>query len=70
MGRTYMAVDGQGRTEHDLGAHPRKTLLARLGRRHADKMYHDTPKGTEHIGYVIGGRWWTLFKVEPFTGRA
>lgn len=65
MRLTYMARDQYGRTEHDLGPHPRKTLLARLGRKHASKMYRDTPRGTFHVGYVIAGRWFTLYRVEP-----
>lgn len=62
----YMAIDQYGQTYHGL-KNPRKDLLARLYRSHADKMYQD-PDG-RHVGYVIGGLWLTLYKVTPFEGR-
>jgi hypothetical protein len=63
--KTYMAIDQYGRTEHDLGPHPRKELMTRCGRKHADKMYVDSKtKGTLHTGWVIAGRWFTVYKVE------
>ena len=64
---TYMARDQWGNTEHDLGPHPRKALLERLGRKSASRMFRDRPDGTtNHVGYVIAGRWFTLYRVEPF----
>ncbi len=63
----YMAIDQYGTTYHNLGPHPRKELLERLGYKKANKMYVDTKDGqTVHIGYVIGGLWLTLYKVEPY----
>lgn len=63
----YMAIDQYGHTYHDLGKHPRKALLERLGSSKAHKMYVDTKDGqTVHVGYVIGGLWLTLYKVEPY----
>ena len=62
----YMAIDQYGQTYHGL-THPRKDLLERLGRSHADKMYVDTKSGDiAHVGYVIGGLWLTLYTVAPF----
>lgn len=63
--KTYMAVDQYGQTEHDLGPHPRKALLERLGRKKASKMYVDVPGGkTMHVGWVVAGRWFTVFEVK------
>ena len=48
----YMAIDQYGQTYHGL-EHPRKDLLERLGRSHAEKMYRDTLDGrTVCTGYV------------------
>lgn len=64
----YMAIDQYGNTYHGL-KHPRKELLERLGyssSSSAHKMYVDKENGeTVHIGYVIGGLWLTLYRVEP-----
>lgn len=63
-----MAMDQYGQTYHDLGKFPRKELLGRLGYNYAEKMYVDTTKGiTKHVGYIIGGLWLTLYKVEEFS---
>ena len=60
----YMAIDQYGHTEHNLML-PRRDLLNRLGRRHASKMYVDKKDGTTvHIGYIIAGRWFTIYTVE------
>lgn len=69
MTHFYMGIDQYGVTYHGL-RHPRKDLLARLGRRRASKMYVDS-KATgraKHTGYVIAGRWITIYKVEPWKG--
>jgi len=34
-------IDQYGRTYHNLGKHPRKELLGRLGYKKADKIYRD-----------------------------
>lgn len=74
-----MAIDQHGHTEHGLGAHPRQALLSRLCRKGARKMYCDyrnpsDPEGTyphtRHTGYIIGGRWLTLYNVTAWKGRA
>lgn len=61
-----MAVDQYGNTEHDLGNHPRKELLKRLGATRADKIYTDTASGPKHVGYVIHGKWFRLYRVEAW----
>lgn len=66
----YMAIDQYGQTYHGL-EHPRKDLLERLGYTHAQKIYQDKADGsTVHVGYVIGGLWLTLYKVEPVENPA
>lgn len=62
------AVDQFGNTYHNLGSHPRKSLLERLGRTRAEKMYVDTINGeTKHIGYVIAGHWLTLYVLSEWS---
>ena len=67
--KTTMAIDQYGTTYHDLGQHPRKVLLERLGRKHASKMYRDASGKTRHVGYVIGGLWLTVLTVSPWKGE-
>ena len=60
----YMAIDQYGQTYHGL-THPRKDLCEKLGRKHVNKMYVGKKDGsTVQTGYVIGGLWLTLYKVE------
>jgi len=60
-----MAIDQYGNHFADLGKHPRKELLSRLGRKRADKMYRDTTDGTAvHVGYIIAGLWLELYHVK------
>ena len=66
----FMAIDQYGNTHHGL-EHPRKDLLERLGRKHAEKMYVDTKDGTaKHIGYVIAGLWLTVYEVKRWENAA
>ena len=59
----YIAIDQYGTVERNLGPHPRRALLDRLGRQHADKVYRDTADGkTIHVGYIVAGRWFTLYQ--------
>jgi len=61
-----MAIDQYGKTYHDLGKHPRKELLNKLGYSKAEKMYQDKKDGaTVHTGYIIGGLWLSLYEVRP-----
>lgn len=61
---THMAIDQYGQTYHDLGPHPRRALLDRFDRKHADRMFIDTKAGTKHIGWIIAGHWLTVYRVE------
>lgn len=61
-----MAIDQYGQAYHGL-ERPRRDLLNKLGYKHADKMYVDSKDGnTYHTGYIIGGLWLDIYKVEPF----
>jgi hypothetical protein len=63
----YMAIDQYGQTYHDLGQHPRKELIERIGSGHVSKMYLDKKDGgSVQVGYVIGQYWLTLYEVKPF----
>jgi len=65
--KTTMARDQYGHYYHDLGNKPRKELLKRLGRSHAERMFQDRKSGLpKHMGYVIGGLWLTIFVVESW----
>jgi hypothetical protein len=60
----YMAIDQYGRTFHNL-KHPRKDLMDRLCNQHCSKMFVEKKDGSsKHVGYVIGGHWLTVYKVE------
>ena len=67
----YMAVGNRGTTVHltDAKKHPRGQLLTKLCESHAEKMYIDTKDGeTKHVGYVIGGEWFTVYAVHAWEG--
>lgn len=68
----FMARDQYGQEIHLPGCqHPRKELMVKLGARHASKMYVDTKSGgSKHIGYIIGGRWFTLYTVGEWSRPA
>ena len=67
MKKNYMSIDQYGQTYHDLGKHPLKELMDRLGCRKNSKMYCDKIDGTTvHVGYVIGQHWCRLYEVKPF----
>ena len=62
-----MGVDQYG-NHYDGLVHPRKDLLARLGRKHAEKMYVDNVRTgkARHCGYIIGGCWIEIFTVSTW----
>ena len=38
-----------------------------FGVRRASKMYEETASGkSQHVGYVVGGRWISAYRVTPF----
>lgn len=57
-----IAVDQYGHVHHIPGKHPRAELLARLDRKHADRIYVDTSTGVRHVGYMIAGLWLSLYR--------
>lgn len=62
-----MGRDQYGQTFHDLGEHPRQSLLRVFGSKHAAKMYVDKKDGPPvHIGYIIKGHWITLYRVSAW----
>lgn len=67
--RYFLAVGTRG-TYRWLNntAHPRKALLEACGCRSAQKTYIDNADRTSmrHVGYIVGGEWFDIFKVEPF----
>ena len=65
------AVNESGERIALEGRHPRKELLDYLGRKSARRMYRDKADGrTVHVGYVVGGSWWTFYNVTPWEGDA
>lgn len=66
----YLARNQYGQDLHLTETeHPRKQLLAKTGGKHVKKMFADTKSGTtKHIGYVVNGKWWTLYEVHEWTG--
>lgn len=67
----HMAIDQHGTTLHGLGPHPRKGLLERLDRKHADRIYVDKRDGRSvHVGWIVAGQWWTVYRVERMEGEA
>jgi hypothetical protein len=68
--KNYMAIDQYGNTEHNLGGHPRKELMDRCDRKHANRMYIDSKtRGTLHIGWIVAGRWFTVYEVNRMERR-
>lgn len=60
----FMAVDQYNTVHHLSGKYPRKQLLKLYDRKHADKIYRDTPNGgTIHVGWIIAGRWFNVYQV-------
>lgn len=62
--KNYLWISQYGDKVH---ASTRKELLKKCGRSHASKMYvdvHNTGK-SQHIGYVIGGLWYTRYEISP-----
>ena len=62
-----MGLDQYGNTFHDLGKHPRKALIDKLGGSSTQKMYIDTVDGeSKHIGYIVNTHWITLYQVSEW----
>lgn len=66
---TYLALDQYGDTLLLETKHPRKELLEYHSTSRADKIYRDTEDGEpQHVGYIVAGRWYTLYKLTPLNG--
>lgn len=64
----YLGVDQYGQ-KYKLDKHPRKELLEKLYKKHADIMYCDTKEGqTKQVGYIIGGLWINVYEVHEWNG--
>ena len=61
----FVARDQYGQTYFIYSEYPRKWLLNYFGRQHVDKIYDDL-KGQHHIGYVIAGKWLTIFRINEW----
>lgn len=58
-----IGVDQYGVVYYLPPKYPRKHLLERLDRKHADRMYIDRVAGPAvHVGYIIARRWITLYR--------
>ena len=69
LDHSYIGIDQYGDTYPNL-EFPRKSLLERLDRKSAFKIYIDDKDGnTKHVGYLVAGRWVTIYKITPWEGR-
>ncbi len=67
----YMAIGNYGTTHRltESGKHPRGQLLEKCYRKHAAKMYVDDKDGNaKHIGYIVGGEWFTIYEIHEWNG--
>jgi len=62
----YIAVNQYGHVVF-IKEFPRKELLEFHRCKHIDKLYRDTKDGTpKHVGYVVGGHWYSIFKLSEW----
>ena len=63
-----VAIDQWGGIVYVDPSRPRASLMEQVGSKHADKMYVDFKVGPpKHIGYIVAGRWFTLYRREERT---
>jgi len=60
----YIGICSDGTKIH-IAKYPRKELCEYFGVKHAEKMYVGDEKGL-HIGYVIAGRWITVYEIHEW----
>ncbi len=66
----FLGIDQFGET-YNIKKYPRKELLDQLARQHTSKMYVDKKDGsTRHVGYIIAGRWITVYEVHEWSKAA
>jgi hypothetical protein len=62
----WVAIDQYGNTVKLYNtATPRKTLLDELAAKHADKIYVHTKDGVLHVGYIVRGAWYSVYRLTP-----
>jgi hypothetical protein len=60
----YFARNQMGDVHMCVTRWPRQELKSLSGGGRVSKMYVDDASGNaQHVGYVIGDQWWTLYKV-------
>ena len=59
----YVGYDQFG-NHYRMQAFPRKELCEQLDCQHVARMYVDRKDGPYHIGYIIAGRWITIYGTE------
>lgn len=68
--KQHFGIDQYGNTYFNLGKHPRKELMERIGSKHITKMWRDYDDGSsKHIGYVVGGLWIELFTMKSIADK-
>ena len=66
----YLGIDQHGE-HYVLHEFPRQELMEKLGCRHVAKMYLEFKDGhSEHVGYVIAGRWVQVYEVHGWRKSA
>jgi len=61
---TYIAIDQFGHFYELKTKHPRKELMEKFCRQHAERIYRDGSLGTLHVGYIIAGLWLEVYGIE------
>ena len=61
----YIAIDQYGNHVH-IRKHPRKSLMDWAYTKHAEKIYIDKEGKATHVGYVVRGHWFNVYKIKPF----
>jgi hypothetical protein len=60
----YLGLDQYGDKYVLKTDHPRQELLRHFARQHCAKMYRDKKDGgSQHVGWIIAGRWIEVFRV-------
>jgi hypothetical protein len=63
----FIGIDQNGDKIMIYSNYPRKYLIDYFGTTYIKKMYQDDKNGRRmHVGYIIDGYWYKLYKVEEF----
>lgn len=64
--KLWLAIDHYGNREWIRALSPRAELLRKTGKSRAVNMYRDGPDGSpQHVGYIIGDQWFSVFQCIP-----